>query len=279
MEAELQKLTTIMKRQYGKDVSVYDQTFLTRTLDKRCRAAGAKDISQYLSHVLSDALEADALYNSLHITYSQFFREPLTFAILEQSILPAIIAGKNEGGEIRIWSAGCSGGQEAFSVAMLISDLAQSCEKEIRYRIFATDIGEEPLAAGRAAVYNQSAVEEVREKHLQKYFVKQGNSYSVIPQLRSQVSFSYYDLLDKSTANPPDSIFGDFDIILCCNVLIYYTFELQRYVIQKLKQSLSQRGYLITGEAERSLVEQVSKLPMLGTPSAIFHDTLRSAIG
>ncbi len=277
MREALFRITGVMKTKYGKDISAYDPAFLIKSVEKRVLATGVCGADAYGHYLLDNAAEAKAFFDSLHITYSQFFREPLTFALLEQYVLPTIVAGKPEGSEVRVWSAGCAGGQEAYSVAMLLSDMALNGGTDIRYRIIATDICEASLALGRGGIYEQSAMQDIRDKHLKRYFTRQDGMYRISPRLLRNVSFSHYDLLDTATLNPPESIFGDFDIVLCCNLLIYYTDELQRFIVQKLKSAVAKGGYLITGEAERSLVEKASKLKTVSIPPAVFMNHPRSA--
>lgn len=278
MNEELSKIITVMKQRYGKDISIYDQPFLLKSLERRWIATGVNNDAEYCRCLEKNNMEADAFYSSLHITFSHFFRDSLTFALLERSIFPSLVYHKPEGSEIRIWSAGCSSGQEAYSIAMLLFDLAEASGKELRFRILATDISEEALAAGGTGVYDQSMVQDVKMKHLNKYFAKQGKTYTIVPRLRQYINFSAYDLLDLSTANPPESIYGDFDIVMCSNLLIYYKSDLQRVIIKKLQQAMSANGYLVTGEAEKKLVENVTTLQMIATPSAVFKNNKRRGI-
>jgi len=254
---------------------MYDQFFLAKSLERRLIATGVKNAAEYCSYIEKNNTEADVLYRSLHITFSQFFRDSITFALLEQLIIPSLIANKPDGREIRIWSAGCANGQEAYSIAMLLSDYAETSGKKISFRIFATDISQEALVLGRAGVYDQNAVQNVKMKHLYKYFSKQGETYSVVPQLKQWVNFSAYDLLDKATVNPPESIYGDFDIVMCSNLLFYYKPDLQQVIINKIQQAMTATGYLVTGEAEKRIVENESKLQTLLTSTAIFRNNVR----
>jgi chemotaxis protein methyltransferase CheR len=264
-----------MKQTYGRDLSIYDKAFLMKSLERRWIETKVNNVNEYCDYIEKNNSEADVFYKSLHITFSQFFRDSVTFATLEQNVLPSIISCKPEGSEIRIWSAGCSNGQEAYSIAMLISDFAEAMGTKIRFRIFATDISNEALDMARAGVYNQNEVRNVKLKQLNKYFTKQGKNYTSIPKLREFINFSTYNLLDLSTANPPESIYGDFDIVICCNLLIYYKSDLQQVIIKKLQQAMSASGYLITGEAEKNLVENVTKLSWITTPTAVFKNNKR----
>jgi len=270
MNKDLDKIIMVMKQRHDRDISIFDQSFLLKSLERRWIATGVNNTAEYCSCLEENHTEADAFYSSLHITFSQFFRNPLTFALLEQLILPNLISHRPDGREIRIWSAGCSNGQEAYSMGMLLSDLAETSGKEIRFRIFATDILQEALAAGRAGVYDQNAVQNVKLKHLNKYFTMQGETYTIVPQLRQYISFSTYDLLDLSSANPPESIYGDFDIVMCSNLLFYYKSNWQLVIIKRLQQAISAIGYLVTGEAEKTLVENTTKLQMIFTSNCCF---------
>ncbi len=270
MSKELTRINTVMKYKYARDISMYDQSFLIKSLDGRYIENGVNNSADYCRCLEENDAEADLLFSSLHITYSQFFRDPLTFALLEQLILPSLISIKPEGREIRIWSAGCSNGQEAYSLAMLLSELIEVSGKEISFRIFATDISQEALDAGIVGSYDHKAVQNVKLKYLHKYFTKQGETYAIIPQLRGCINFSTYDLLDLSTANPPESIYGDFDIVMCSNLLFYYKPYFQQVIIKKIQQAMSTTGYLVTGEAEKMFVEYETKLQAIATPSTVF---------
>lgn len=269
MKSTLSKIRDLMRKQYNTDLLSYDQEFLMKILENRKKATGSSSGEAYLK-LLKDGGEAQIFYDSLHISYTNFFREPLTFAILEQIVLPTVITNKNRGGQIRIWSAGCAGGREAYSMAMILSDLLESNGKELTYRIFATDISEKALEEGRAGFYSESLVQDVKMKHLYKYFQSEGKNYFIKKEIKDFIDFSFYDMLDTETANPPNSIYGDFDLVICSNLLIYYNAETQREIINKLKQSISDTGYLITGESEKRLIQKHRELQMLVAPNSIF---------
>lgn len=270
MNTELENLIAIIKNNLGKDISVYDQSFLMRTLDKRKAEIGIDNTADYCSILKKNVVEEEALIGSLSIQYTDFFRESLTYALLEKVVLPGVINGAKKGQEIRIWSAGCSYGQEPYSLAILLNEQVATSKKEIRFRIFATDISHKALVTGHAGTYHGDALNNVRLNQLDKYFVKQGDTYTVIPFLRQHVDFSFYDLLDQWTNNPPDSIYGDFDIVMCSNLLFYYNQESQKIIINKLQNALSSGGYLITGETEKNCVERISKLKALTLTGPIF---------
>jgi chemotaxis protein methyltransferase CheR len=255
-----------MEGSHGLDISCYDDAFLRMAISKRLATSGITTLAAYGEHLEKSSSEAGMLIRSLRIDHSKFFRNPLTFAVIEQLILPGLVeAKKKSGGEIRIWSAGCASGQEAWSLAMLLEELTGP----VPYRIFATDLSDPDIA--REGVYCAEAVGNVRTRHLNEYFFRQGSSFSVIPRLRARVDFSVYDLLDGSSSSPAASIYGGFDLILCCNVLFYYRKEARHQILDKICHALSSGGYFVTGEVERAMVQGHKGLRALMAPAAVFE--------
>ncbi|MHB1154341.1 MAG: CheR family methyltransferase [Eubacteriales bacterium] len=281
MSDAFNKIAVTMKQKYNKDISVYDDSYLLKSIEKRKITVGVKNTAEYCRMLEENNLEADALYLSLNITYSQFFRDSLNFALLETLIIPKLINQKPNGSEIRIWSAGCSSGQEAYSIAMLFSDMnarhsysTVADEKKIRYRIFATDISQPSLILAKDGIYNSDAVQNVKMFQLQKFFTKNEKNYTVIPKLKENITFTYYNLLDPSSVNPSDSIYGDFDIVFCSNLLFYYQPVIQRFILNKLIKSMSSVGYLISGDTERIMIEKATKLQMITPYTSVFKNCL-----
>ncbi len=244
---------------HGLYVSAFDESFLYKALAKRLDARPGEGARGYLERLAVDQVEAEALYRSLLVTYSEFFRDPLVFALLEQRILPQLMDEKEKSGrtELRVWSAGCAAGQEAWSVAVLLDRLAAQRDPPPKYRIFATDQSEPDLATARSGLYDTAALGNIRLRHLEECFTREGGMYAIAPGIRSQVDFSFYDLLDSDTTCPPCSIFGDFDLVLCRNVLLYYRPDGRRRILEKLRRGLAPGGYLVTGETERWVVESL----------------------
>lgn len=264
------ELIRIMKEVYKKDLTIYDDAFLIKSLERRM-ADIKLSAAEYPLYLQQNRLEADLLMASFQITYSQFFRNALTFAVLEKLILPQLFSQKPENGEIRVWSAGCSTGQEAYSIGILLEEGIKSVSKPRRFRIFATDLSSEALSVARTGLYDGDDIANIRMKQLKNYFEKQGDAYAIGSELKEKIDFSEYDLLDSHSSNPPDSIFGDFDIIFCCNLLFYYSTDVRRSIIRKLKRSLAKGGYLVTGEAESIFMAKDQDLKMLSSSVPIFQ--------
>jgi chemotaxis protein methyltransferase CheR len=267
------QLIQTLEKTHGLRINVYDEEFLRKSIDKRLAETGIKTVSAYGEYLADNRAEAECFCQSLRINYSEFFRNSLTFALLEQQVLPALIAEKKQSGqkEIRIWSAGCAAGQEIWSVAMLLDELLTAKESPVSYRIFATDLSESDLAAACAGIYSAEAAGNICLKHLNSCFSRQGDAYVVVPRLRSQVEFSVYDLLDEHSVCPADSLYGDFDLIFCCNLLFYYKPDIRQRIISKICRALSCDGFFVTGEAERDMVAKQERFCTVAPASAIFQ--------
>ena len=267
----LDALLERVRRVHHLELSPFDRTFLARTLTARTRAL-AEDPQAYGKRLATDAGEARDLRQSLSIGYSEFFRNALAFTLLEQLILPGLLESKERSGgsEIRVWSAGCAAGQEAWSLAILLDALDRNRDIPVPCRILATDWSASDLALARTGLYSGEAVGNVRMSHLGGYFCRQGESYHIAEWLMERVEFTFYDLLDTKTVCPPESIFGNFDLVFCSNVLIYYRPEIQARILGKVRRCLAPGGYLVCDETEGGIVEGVGGFRRAALPAAIF---------
>lgn len=258
MNQDLDKVAQVATKALGQDVTTYDQTFLGNCLATRQSATGCRSLDAYLKYLTQNPSEAVSLRHSLNISYSEFFRNPLTFAMLEQAILPSLIVQKQQTAraEIRIWSAGCAAGQEPYSVAILLDELIEARNSTTSFRIFATDRSATVLETAQKGMYSKKSVQRVQLKHIHKYFSKSSDTYSLAPAIKDRVSFTAYDLLEEDSLCPPVSIYGEFDIVFCSNVLLYYRPEIRTFILRKLRRCLPPDGYLITDTAERDIVVQ-----------------------
>jgi len=255
------------------------EDFLIKTLEKRTNETNCGSIDQYLELLKTSPGEVKFLQLLLNNTYSGFFRNPLTFAVLESVVLPAVLkkALMKKRKEIRIWSAASAGGHEPFSLAILLSELQALSPTEFTYRIFATDINTSQIEDAKKGVFTPESLDNVSLKRLSKWFIKTGNYYRVHPVLQQNIDFSQFDLFDSGYCCPPTSIFGDFDVLMCANVLLYYNDESRKIIFNKILKSLADKGYLITGEAENGLVANYPFIKIMA-PSAIFQVMSKSAV-
>lgn len=263
----------VTRKAHDLDLHRFDETFLAKALNARQIATSCNSPDAYVTLLANDKAEAETLLRSLHISYSEFFRNPFSFTLLEQLILPALCDAHEASrrSEIRIWSAGCAAGQEAWSIAILLDELIEARGNSCSCRILASDLSGPDLTLARAGVYHADDLGNLRLRHLHKYFSRQGENFTVVPQLRKRITFSAHDLLDENTICPPESIFGNFDLVLCSNVLLYYRPEVQRFIISKAHRCLTPGGYLVTDDSERQIVEGAGGFRWLFQPAPIFQ--------
>ncbi|MCK5539042.1 MAG: protein-glutamate O-methyltransferase CheR, partial [Bacteroidales bacterium] len=248
----LNKILSHLKEQRGFDFSGYRLSMLERRIQKRVYSINSKGLDDYYEYLKNHSEELEHLFDVLTINVSSFFRNCLAFELVSKMIIPEIFSTKikENFNSLRIWSAGCSFGEEPYSMAILISELLEQEESTIQPTIFATDIDKKALKRASLGSYDVNSISEVKYGLLNKYFTKDGDNYKIDSQIKNKVQFSFYDLLDKNRLVPPDSIFGGFDIVLCRNVLIYFEPEFQNIIFNKLYKSLNKNGILILGEAE-----------------------------
>jgi len=265
-------LVDCLRRAHGLDVSCFSESFLARSFERRWQAVAGMTSSSYLQCLGRDRGEAEAYVQSLNIHHSAFFRDPLVFAMLEHRLLPGLANAREASAspEIRVWSAGCAAGEEAYSVAILLSELCNRFDIPVRFRLFATDSSAQQLELACMGSYAASVMGNVNLRHLDRWFTRREDTYVVAPELRERVDFSLHGLLDEHSVSPSASIFGGFDLILCCNLLFYYRTEGQELILKKLRRCLAPNGYLVTGEAEREMVQTQGFVPLPG-PAAIFQ--------
>ncbi len=271
MSEMYRNMVELLMNKYGTDISMFDESFVNKTILHQMDLTGCVDMGDYSRLVAENETEAAVFTGLLQVSYSEFFRNPLTFSVLESIVLPEMVFRKtnNKSKEIRIWSAACAGGHEPYSLAIILENLIGQNDK-MRYRIFATDQDETQINKARKGEYCKECAGNVRQKQLEKWFVQSGNSLSVIPELKKNIKFSVFDLLSKQYSSPPESIYGDFDLVICANVLFYYKPAVQMIIMDKIRESLADDGLLITGETEREILK-TGKFKEVFPQSAIFR--------
>ena len=233
-----------VRERSGIDFSTYKSATIVRRLSGRMSATDTGSVADYAALVARDQAEYERLVGSLLIKVTEFFRDPKLWDHLRDEVIPGLIAdARREGRELRVWSAGCSSGEEAYSLAMTIAEALRDDPQPIDARIFATDIDGAAIAFARRGVYPPSAVEKVPAALRSRYFVRSPGGFEVVKRLRSQMIFGEHDL---STRVP----FPRIDLLLCRNVLIYFTPALQRVALETFAYSLRPDGRLVLGPSE-----------------------------
>ncbi len=236
----------------GLDFSGYHPAMLERRIMQRLRVAGCVDVAEYCFFLLNNPDEIDNLLDAITINVSRFFRDTLTFELIADQILPALAREKmnRNDASLRVWSAGCAQGEEPYSMAILIRELQDKEGWPEHVHFFATDIDAKALIAAKKALYATESLKNVKFRLLTRHFSHHGELFSLNPEIRELVAFSRYDLLDKTHGVPPESVFGDFDLVLCRNVLIYFNLNYQIGIFERLYRALHPSGSLVLGMAE-----------------------------
>lgn len=265
-------LIEILCQAHGLDIACYSESFVARSFARRWQAMDGMTSEGYLQLLGRDRGGCEIFVQSLGIHHSEFFRDQLVFALLEHRLLPSLARAKaaSDYSEIRVWSAGCAAGEEAYSIAILLRELCDGRDDPVRFRIFATDSSPEQLELAIAGVYPSTVLGNVDLRHLERWFARRQDTYVVAPEIHERVDFSLHGLLGEHSVSPSASIFGGFDLIMCCNVLFYYRPESQMRILDRLRRCLAPGGYLVTGEAEREIVQAAGFQP-LALPAAIFQ--------
>jgi len=249
---ELDEVLKVLNRSHRLDFTGYRRSFLMRRVKHRAACLGCSDLRQYLAVLCASAGEGDRLIDTFLITVSTFFRNPAMFDTLAQTVVPELMERKRFDGntELRAWCAGCATGEESYSLTMLLNEIQEEEQDKWKIHVFASDIDKAALEKAMHGLYGRDKLANVTLGMLDRYFTAARGCYQVNPAIREMVRFSWHDLTALESLAPPDSIYGAFDLVLCRNVLIYFSKELQEAVFEKLFRVLAKGGYLILGESE-----------------------------
>ncbi|HEX3270099.1 MAG TPA: CheR family methyltransferase [Ktedonobacterales bacterium] len=244
VDRSLQTLLDDVRDHSGIDFTHYKRPTIERRLQRRFHATGQTNVRDYLHYLHLHPEEYNRLVSTFLIKVTEFFRDTDLFTALQKQVVPDLIAQARErGNELRIWSAGCATGEEAYSLAMLVAEALGDELERFNVQIFATDLDEEAIAFARRGVYPHASLASLPPDLLARYFVKLDGAHQVTKLLRRPIIFGQHDLGHR----PP---FPHMDLVVCRNVLIYFTPELQRRALQLFAFALRNGGYLALGKAE-----------------------------
>ncbi|MFH1783279.1 MAG: CheR family methyltransferase [bacterium] len=234
----------------GIDFTRYQRGILKRRIATRMSANGVKSYADYLRFLVTNPEEYNKIFDALTINISEFFRDPDVFSEL-RNVISEMIAEKRENNDyvIRMWSAGCSKGQEAFSVVILLNEILGADISRFDIEVRGTDIDKKCLEHAKVGKYHKDSLKNVNKELLQKYFIPAGKEhYIVTPEIRKVVKFEYHNLVGDPY---PENL----DFILCRNVFIFLSRSLQEQLISSYLKALSRGGYLVLGAVEILLGE------------------------
>lgn len=249
-DAEYLAITELLQVRRQFDISQYKDRCIRRRIAKRLRFCKVTDFASYLHRLEMDGDELDSLLATISIHVSQFFRNPDSFRILEQKIFPDLCRRARTAGhrELTLWSAGCASGEEPYSLALLVDDLAAT---DLDIRVLATDVSEPVLDVARAGHFDAAHLREVPAAILKKYFRHENGRYQLIERVRDRVEFIRHNIMTACD-------FPAADLILCRNVLIYFTRQEQERILTRFAAALPEGGVLVLGRSE-TMAEQVRR--------------------
>jgi two-component system, chemotaxis family, CheB/CheR fusion protein len=242
---QFEALLDFLKGERGLDLTDYKPATVSRRVAKRMETVGVADHAEYLDYLQVHPDEFTQLFNTLLINVTAFFRDPAAWRHLDEKLLPELLR-RRPTGELRVWSAGCASGEEAYSIAMLLVRALGEAEFRKRVKIYATDIDEDALTQARLATYPLAALEDVPPDLVERCFERTDHRYAFRRDLRRSVIFGRNDLAQ-------DAPISRIDLLLCRNTLMYFTAEAQGRILSRLNFALRDTGYLFLGRSEMLL--------------------------
>lgn len=245
-------LKILIKRKIGFNCEDYKQPHLKRRLAVRLRATQSKSYRDYSQILLRNAEEERLLKETLTVNVTELFRNPETYESVYDNVLPELMKAKKDLKFIKIWSAGCSNGEEPYSIAIMLSQFLGNSIKRYNISILATDIDEDSLGKAEKGIFQEKQLEKIGKERIDNYFDKKDSNYQVKEDLKKLVKVKRHDLISGPKM-------GGFDIIFCRNVTIYFEQKLQETLYMNFYDSLNEGGFFVMGKTE-TLVGPASSL-------------------
>jgi two-component system CheB/CheR fusion protein len=244
-QSALEKIVILLRAHTRHDFTLYRRSTLYRRVERRMGIHRLGKIGSYVRYLQENPQELDILFKELLIGVTRFFRDPAAWQLLAKALLPKLLAGRPAGSVLRAWIAGCSTGEEAYTLAMVFSEALKQSKsaKNISLQIYATDLDKDAIDKARQGFFPETIAADVSPGRLAQFFVKEESGYRVNKQIRAMVIFAPQNLI----MDPP---FTKLDILCCRNLLIYLTPELQKKLFPLFHYSLNPGGVLFLGSAE-----------------------------
>src|SRR5262245_17084595 len=245
-DPSFEALLEFLKRTRGVDFTGYKRTSLQRRFRRRLDAVNSESYGDYLDYLEVNPEEFEQLFEALLINVTEFFRDAPTWEHLQETVLPALLADKEDDEQVRVWSAGCASGQEAYTCAMVLAEMLGVEAYRERVKIYATDIDEDALSQARLAIYNAKEMESVPPELREKYFERADQRLGFRKDLRRTVIFGRNNLV-------ADAPISRLDLLVCRNTLMYFNAETQARILRHFHFALRDHGVLLLGRSEMML--------------------------
>jgi two-component system, chemotaxis family, CheB/CheR fusion protein len=240
---ELKQIFTILRNTSGTDFSEYRELTIQRRTLRRMVMNKIEKLGDYVDYLRQNPAEVMKLYQDILINVTSFFRDPAAFETLKHLVFPAIMKNRAPGEPVRIWAAGCSTGEEAYSIAIVLLEFLGDAAINTPIQIFATDINNLQIEKARVGIYQQSIIEDVSAERLRQFFVKVDGGYQISKTVRDLCVFARQEMIK----DPP---FSQLDLISCRNVIIYFGSAMQKRLFPIFHHSLRREGFLFLGASE-----------------------------
>jgi two-component system CheB/CheR fusion protein len=247
----MQRILAHVNARTGHDFRQYKRTTVLRRIQRRMQLSGQETLEEYQSYMRQNSNEATAMFNDILIGVTNFFRDAGSWDALANTVIPALFVNKHEGDLVRVWTIGCSTGEEAYTLGMLLLEHCETLNERIQIQIFASDLDDRALSQARDGIYPAAIEADVSVARLERFFTAQNGHYRVKRELRDLVLFTKHSVL----RDPP---FSKLDLISCRNLLIYLQREVQESVLDTFHYALVPDGYLFLGSSESA--ESVKEL-------------------
>jgi two-component system CheB/CheR fusion protein len=240
----LEKVLLLIRNQTGHDFSYYKENTITRRIERRMNVNQITEVPDYINYLQRNPVEVELLFKELLIGVTNFFRDPEAFDALKKKALPAVFKARPPNATLRVWVPGCSTGEEAYSLAIILREYMDRMRQSVNIQIFSTDIDTEAIERARAGVYPDSIAGDVSPERLKKFFMKNSpNTFQIKKEIREMVVFAAQDLIK----DPP---FTRLDIVSCRNLLIYLSSRIQKKLLPMFHFVLNPEGILFLGSSE-----------------------------
>src|SRR6266436_1108310 len=270
-DAGLDEIINLLRAHTSHDFALYKEGTLLRQIERRMAMASIKDIGVYLKTIRKNPDEIDLLAKAMLINVTRFFRDEETFAVLAEKVVPELIRRHPPDKPFRIWDAGCSTGEETYSIAMLFLEAITAAKRTVKLQVFASDVDDDAVAIARNGLYPQSIQKDVSPTRIERFFTTEDHGYRVTRELRETVVFTTQDLL-------ADAPFSRLDFVSCRNVLIYLRPEVQQKVLSLFHFALHEGGILVLGASE-AMGDFADRFEPISKKQRIFRHLGRSRPG
>ncbi len=242
-EAEFSELKTLIKKKLGFNCDGYKQAHLKRRLAVRLRANNSQTYKEYATTLLRNENEIEKLKQTLTVNVTELFRNPETYEAFSKDVLPELIRTKGEDMKINVWSAGCSNGEEPYSIAIMLLEFLGYRANKYNISILGTDIDDDSINTAEKGIYKPKQIEKISKERLERFFSRVDDDYVLTEDIRGLVHFKHHDMISGPRMH-------GFDIIFCRNVTIYFDKDRQEKLYMDFYDSLNEGGYFLMGKTE-----------------------------